>query len=317
MTYTEEYREHIEYTFHAYCKIVIYHAAIDAARQRHRRCEKEISLEYLTEEKHYPLSTIDEYFTVPEQEKYSLHLCGQEVLFHHSQLAAALRNNADSVRLAGEALIEQNTAASGGGVYLSGTDGATGMFSMDGVRVSDNIAGTTGGGLCLRSGAGANVPQPQQAEGGERVALSDAHPTRVGYLFAGWNTEPNESGASYRPGEPFGPIFADAGPYARWEALPPIGHTLTYCGNDAGCRPVFCIPCPQQVFDGQSIQIPCHAPYRAGYCFIGWNTDPYGNGRMVYPGQRFGPMTGDACLYARWRSLPPPNPLGIRCREAD
>lgn len=90
MTYTEEYREHIEYTFHAYCKIVIYHSAIDAARQRHRRCEKEISLEYLTEEKHYPLSTIDEYFTLPEQEKYSLHLCGQEVLFSHPQLAAAL-----------------------------------------------------------------------------------------------------------------------------------------------------------------------------------------------------------------------------------
>lgn len=90
MTYTEEYREHIEYTFHAYCKIVIYHATIDVARQRHRRCKKEISLEYLTEEKHYPLSTIDEYFTAPEQEKYSLHLCGQEVLFRHSQLAATL-----------------------------------------------------------------------------------------------------------------------------------------------------------------------------------------------------------------------------------
>lgn len=38
MIYTEEYWEHIQYTFHAYCKIVIYHAAIDAARQRHRRC---------------------------------------------------------------------------------------------------------------------------------------------------------------------------------------------------------------------------------------------------------------------------------------
>lgn len=89
MTYTEEYREHIEYTFHAYCKIVIRHAAIDAARQRHRRCEKEISLEYLTEEKHYPLSTFDEYFTEPEGQ-YSLHLCGREVLLSHPQLATAL-----------------------------------------------------------------------------------------------------------------------------------------------------------------------------------------------------------------------------------
>lgn len=91
MTYTEEYREHIVYTFHAYCKIVIYHAAIDAARQRHKRCEREISLEYLTEEKHYPFSTLDEYFATPEpEEEYSLTLCGQEVILSHPLLATAL-----------------------------------------------------------------------------------------------------------------------------------------------------------------------------------------------------------------------------------
>ena len=61
MTCTEEYREYIEYTFHAFCKVVIRNATINAARTRSRKHKREISLEYLTDEKHYPLGTIDEY----------------------------------------------------------------------------------------------------------------------------------------------------------------------------------------------------------------------------------------------------------------
>ena len=59
MTCTEEYREHIEYTFHAFCKVVIRNATINAARTRSRKHKREISLEYLTDEKHYPLGTTE------------------------------------------------------------------------------------------------------------------------------------------------------------------------------------------------------------------------------------------------------------------
>ncbi len=65
MPCTEAYKEHIMYTFNGYCKTVIRFAAINAWRDRSRRRQKEISLEYLTEEKHYPLGTSDEYFTAP------------------------------------------------------------------------------------------------------------------------------------------------------------------------------------------------------------------------------------------------------------
>ena len=51
MTCTEEYKEHIEYTFQAFCKVVIRNAAITAARTRSRKYKREISLEYLTDEK--------------------------------------------------------------------------------------------------------------------------------------------------------------------------------------------------------------------------------------------------------------------------
>lgn len=79
MTCTEEYREHIEYTFHAFCKVVIRNATINAARTRSRKHKREISLEYLTDEKHYPLGTTDEYFQAPEpDEEYILTLCGDD-----------------------------------------------------------------------------------------------------------------------------------------------------------------------------------------------------------------------------------------------
>ena len=82
MTCTEEYQERIEYTFHAFCKVVIRNAMYTALRTRSRKNKREISIDYLTEEKHYPLGTEDEYFIVPEpDEQYMLILCGDTVLF--------------------------------------------------------------------------------------------------------------------------------------------------------------------------------------------------------------------------------------------
>ena len=63
MTEHEKYQEHIRHTHDAFCKTVIRHAAIDAARSIRSRRKREISLEYLIEEKHYPFSTTDKYFT--------------------------------------------------------------------------------------------------------------------------------------------------------------------------------------------------------------------------------------------------------------
>ena len=86
---TEAYKEHIMYTFNGFCKTVIRFAAINAWRDRSRRRQKEISLEYLTEEKFYPLGTTDEYFEAPYEE-YPITICGQTVILTNGELAAAL-----------------------------------------------------------------------------------------------------------------------------------------------------------------------------------------------------------------------------------
>ena len=48
-----------------------------------------ISLEYLTEEKFYPLGTTDEYFEA-SYEEYPITICGQTVILTNGELAAAL-----------------------------------------------------------------------------------------------------------------------------------------------------------------------------------------------------------------------------------
>ena len=81
----------IEYTFHAFCKIVIRNASYTALRTWSRKHKREISLDYITDEKHYPLGTTDEYFKAPEpDEEYIVHLCGDTVILSNGLLVQAL-----------------------------------------------------------------------------------------------------------------------------------------------------------------------------------------------------------------------------------
>ena len=89
MDCTEAYKEHIMYSFNGFCKVVIRYAAINAWRDRNRRRQKEISFEYLTEEKFYPLSTSDEFLKSP-CEQYPVTICGQTIILTNGELAAAL-----------------------------------------------------------------------------------------------------------------------------------------------------------------------------------------------------------------------------------
>lgn len=99
MTCTEEYKEHIVYTFHAFCRVVIRNAMYTAVRTRNRKYKREISLDYLTDEKHYPFGTKDEYFKAPEpEEEYLLTICGDTVVFSNAPLAEALSRLSEQER---------------------------------------------------------------------------------------------------------------------------------------------------------------------------------------------------------------------------
>ena len=84
MTEDEAYKVHIQYTFNAFCKVVIRHAAIDKILKLRRRWEREVSLDYLMDEKFVQ-------FAGPEpDEEYPFTVCGQTVLLCNAALAAAL-----------------------------------------------------------------------------------------------------------------------------------------------------------------------------------------------------------------------------------
>ena len=99
MTEYETYQEHIRYAHNAYCPIVIRHASFSAARMLAARWKREISFEYLTEEKFVPFSTTDEYFQVPDYgETYPFSVRGQTILLDNCALATALSRLPEQTR---------------------------------------------------------------------------------------------------------------------------------------------------------------------------------------------------------------------------
>lgn len=86
MMNSEQYCEHIERTFNAFCKIVLYHAALGIYKKLRKKQQFEVSLDYLREFDFEPVTTTDEYFDVPT----AFTVRGKTVIVESEQLAAAL-----------------------------------------------------------------------------------------------------------------------------------------------------------------------------------------------------------------------------------
>ena len=84
MTEIEAYQEYIRCKHNAFCKAVIRYAAIGKIIRLRQKWEREVSLDYLTNEKFVQ-------FAEPEQlEEYLFTACGQTAVLYHAELAAAL-----------------------------------------------------------------------------------------------------------------------------------------------------------------------------------------------------------------------------------
>lgn len=89
MSYSEQFMEHIEYAFNAFCKIVLCHEAINAWRDLKRKEGREISLDYLMSERYFEPSAMDSYFEKVDKPTIFLVL-GKEVIVDNERLAKAL-----------------------------------------------------------------------------------------------------------------------------------------------------------------------------------------------------------------------------------
>lgn len=78
------YKEHIEYSFNAFCKTLLYYEAINTYREISKKREREVSLDYLYEVGCEP-SAAEQYLT-------TFNICGEAVTIENEQLATALLN---------------------------------------------------------------------------------------------------------------------------------------------------------------------------------------------------------------------------------
>ncbi len=78
------YKEHIEYSFNAFCKTVLYYEAINTYREISKKREREVSLDYLYEVGCEP-SAAEQYLT-------TFNIRGEAITISNEQLATALLN---------------------------------------------------------------------------------------------------------------------------------------------------------------------------------------------------------------------------------
>ena len=84
MTDQKAYQEYIQRRYNAFCKTVIRCAALDKILKLKRQWERQVSLDYLMNEKFVQ-------FAEQEQlEEYLFTACGQTAVLYHAELAAAL-----------------------------------------------------------------------------------------------------------------------------------------------------------------------------------------------------------------------------------
>ena len=88
MRYSEQFMEHIEYSFAAFCRIVLRNAALNAYRDFRQKKKREVSLDYLMSKMSFEPFTTDNYF---EQYKPTTFVVkGQKVTVVSERLADAL-----------------------------------------------------------------------------------------------------------------------------------------------------------------------------------------------------------------------------------
>ena len=132
--------------------------------------------------------------------------------------------------------------------------------------------------VSYNANGGTGAPQPQLKFETGVLNLSDVEPTREGYTFDHWNTDPNDGGTNYRPNEPYNE-FAELTLYAIWKAN---SYTITF-GEKT-----------KQVVYGSEIGSIDPAT-RTGYTFAGWyyGSEPW-TASTIYN------VAGDVELTAAW-----------------
>ena len=152
---------------------------------------------------------------------------------------------------------------------------------------------------------GGSVPvDPTNYEEGQLVTVlgNTGSLVKAGYSFTGWNTQADGNGTTYTQGQIFLMGTANVTLFAKWTANPT--YTVTYDGNGSTGGSVPNDPANYE--EGQLVTVLGNTGslVKAGYSFVGWNTQTDGNGTTYTQGQEFAMGTANVTLFAKWIANP-------------
>lgn len=126
----------------------------------------------------------------------------------------------------------------------------------------------------------------QIKEYGIDLRLTTAVPTKTGYHFSNWNTQPNGAGTRYASGG----IYSDNSPVTLYAIMEPNKYTLSFVLRN-GSGSTDSVVC---TYDSTYPALP--QPTRVGYTFSGWKTS---NGTEIKEGDRVAILSNQT-LYDHW-----------------
>ena len=151
--------------------------------------------------------------------------------------------------------------------------------------------------VSYNANGGSGAPASQQTDGSGNVTVPGSTPTRSGYTFSKWHTDPSGSGGTDRnPGDSFAP-GTNLVLYAVWT---PNTIVVTYdITTGTGSAPA-----TQNGPYGTSIDLAGTAGFsKANATFLGWNTIADGSGvTYLADAQNFALPSSNITLYAIWSS---------------
>lgn len=148
--------------------------------------------------------------------------------------------------------------------------------------------------LAYNANGGENTPDSQSATatniGHTSFTLSSTIPTREGFTFANWNTEPNGTGTAYQPGDTYS-ASGSTTLYATWS------YTLNYDANGGANAPT-----PSITNDGAShlFTISSTVPTKENSVFLGWAEDSSATTGSYYADSVIRSTSPVITLYAIW-----------------
>jgi uncharacterized repeat protein (TIGR02543 family) len=147
--------------------------------------------------------------------------------------------------------------------------------------------------VTYNTNGGSTAPTDPTAYGYQQVATVDGTiPTKLGYVFLGWNTAANGTGTSYTATNTVVMLTSNVTLYAQWTA---DSYRLTYNANGGTGAPGF----ENRVFGTQNA-LSSTLPTRNGYTFTGWNIAANGTGTNYAAADAFTMPSANVTLYAQW-----------------